>query len=195
MEIMVSMLIISVVSSVTLPAIDNFHSADRVKTDAQLLVSAIRHAKYTALQDNVLIRIVFNSDGSCFKEQIYTGSKTDKNSVIKTDSIHTDTSKYELDSEWSSISDTEETEFNPSTEIDFNEFFKEISTKVIYFKPDGYIYYNKPPSVLKIPEERLIFKYGNAAIAVDINSLGIISSESFARNEDDEYEDGEDIEW
>ncbi len=204
MEVMACMIIISIVSSITLPAIDNFHSSDRVKADAQLLVSAIRHAKYTALQDNVLIRIIFNEDGSCFKEQLFIdegdeenegATTTDMSTLISNDYANLLAEKSESDYEdgyyWASIGDTEETEFSSGTEVDLSDFSSTIVNQVLYFKPDGYIYTSGDQ---KCSELRVIFKRGGAALAVDINALGVIASEAFSRNDDDEYAD-EDIEW
>ena len=209
MEVMACMIIISIVSSITLPAIDNFHSSDLVKADAQLLVSAIRHAKYTALQDNVLIRIIFNEDGSCFKEQLFTNEGDEENEGALSSTVEEiilndyanilaekDSSNYEYGYDWSTLGDTEETEFNSGTEVDISDFSGLGGTVgdvggTLYFKPDGYIYAS---SQHKISEVRVIFKRGNAALAVDINALGVIASEAFSRNDDDTYED-EDIEW
>lgn len=209
MEVMACMVIISIVSSITLPAINNFRSSDRVKAEAQLLVSAIRHAKYTALQDNVLIRIIFNQDGSCFKEQLFTADGTEENEGALSSTVEEiilndyanilaekDSSNYEYGYDWSTLGDTEETEFNPSTEVDISDFLGLGGVigdvgGVLYFKPDGYIYTDAGN---KISEIRIIFKHGNSALAVDINALGVIASEAFLRTDDDDYED-EDIEW
>lgn len=205
MEVMACMVIISIVSSITLPAIENFHSADRVKADATLLVSAIRHAKYTALQDNVLIRIIFNEDGSCFKEQLYIAEKDPPKTLTKTIGedytnilANLTNSNYEDGFEWESLDDNaEETAFSSGTEVDVTEMQGNGGVLgdvggVIYFMPDGYIYNT---TAQKLPEIRIMFKYGSSALAVDVNALGVISSEAFARNEDEDYSEDEDVEW
>ena len=73
-EVMCVMIIISIVSSIALPAIGNFHSAERCKAEASILVSYIRQAKYQAMQENSLNRIIFLKDGdygTAFKVQKY----------------------------------------------------------------------------------------------------------------------------
>ena len=42
---------------------------------------------------------------------------------------------------------------------------------------------------VKIPEQRILFKYGSSAVAVDINALGVISSEAVPNEDDEEYFD------
>lgn len=205
LEIMACMVIISIVSSITLPAINNFRSSDRVKADGQLLVSAVRHAKYTALQDNVLIRIIFKDDGSFFKEQLYTykthvnedgtlNNIKSINSIINDDNI-----PYEEANDsgtWTSISDPEETEFSSDTDVDIKELNEYGYT--LYFKPDGYIYVDNN-GVEKLSEVRVVFKHGSSVLAVDINSLGVLSSEAFTREDDDEddgsYTEEDKVEW
>ena len=59
-EIMCVLVIISIVTSITLPSINNFRSSERCKAEASVLVSCIRQAKYQALQDNCLNRIILD---------------------------------------------------------------------------------------------------------------------------------------
>ena len=61
-EIMCVLVIISIVTSITLPSINNFRSSERCKAEASVLVSCIRQAKYQALQDNCLNRIILDYD-------------------------------------------------------------------------------------------------------------------------------------
>ncbi len=184
-EVIMVLIIISVVTSIALPSIDNFHSGERCKSEASILVSYIRQAKYQALQDNTLNRIIFNDDASSFKVQKYeVDSDYDIDEVITTDASNSAFESYD-DENWASIADLEEIDFNPVIEIESELLNNNITT--IYFKPDGYIYYyNKTESKINIlPEKRIIFKYGNSALAVDINSLGVISSESYKDEDED----------
>ncbi len=179
-EVIYVMIIISVVTSITLPAINNFHSSDRCKADASLFVNSVRLAKYSAMQDNDLNRIIFNiEDNICngFKVQRYEGEE-DMDSVM--DAVQS----YDAgDNVWSTISDEEEVEFNPSTEVNLSN--SGLPTNTIFFKPDGYIYAKYSDGVKYLLEHEIVFKYGNAAIAVDINAIGVISSEAIAQNEDE----------
>ena len=192
-EVMCVMIIISIVSSIALPAINNFHSADRCKAEASVLVSCIRQAKYQAMQDNCLNRIIFLKDGtsaSSFKVQKFDpDTETTKtfDTIIQEDS-HTTSggasgSQASYDSnDWKTIADEDEIEFNSSVDVDLTQLG---SITTFYFKPDGYIYYfNSTIQILH--EQRIIFKYGSSAVAVDINALGVISSEAVATDEVEE---------
>ena len=187
-EIMCVLIIISIVSSIAMPAINNFHSAERCKAEASVLVSYIRQAKYQAMQDNCINRLIFSPEGGAFKIQKYDpeteSNDTFDNIINKSESaptIHSQSDRYELD-DWKSIADEEEILFNSSVEVELSPFLNTIHA--IYFKPDGYIYcYNSNIQIL--PEERILFKYGSSAVAVDINALGVISSEAIPVEEND----------
>ena len=178
-EILAVMLIISVVSSVALPAIDNFRSSDRCKAEASKFVDSIRQAKYQAMQENCLNRIVFSPDGDSYKLQRYEQDIDNVSNVIAGGNSYTD-------DRWESIADEEEIDFDSSVDVDLSQFS---STKTMFFKPDGYLYcYNgsstKPVDFLT--EKIITFKYGSAKIEVRLNSLGVISSEAFSNeNEED----------
>lgn len=193
MEVICVMIIISIVSSITLPAINNFYSSERIKAEADILVSYIRQAKYQAMQDNRPNRIIFDSDDSnFFKVQtlIETVAFTGPNSLA---------GNMPYDNQnWVSIADSEEIEINSSVEADINSL--QSFGFAIYFLPDGYLYIidssTTPHTVKKMTEHRLIFRYGNAALVVDLNALGVISSSAYARseNEGDDEEDNN-ITW
>ncbi len=125
-EIMCVLIIISIVSSIALPAINNFHSSDRCKAEASVLVSYIRQAKYQALQDNCLNRLIFSPEndsdtGNVFKIQKYE-FKNVTNPFSFDEIINgevDDVDAYDYDGEyWVSIADTEEVEINSSVEVD-----------------------------------------------------------------------------
>ncbi len=199
-EVMCVMIIISIVSSIALPAINNFHSSERCKAEASVLVSYIRQAKYQAMQDNCLNRIAFLKDGdtaTAFKVQKYekedslSNLATNISSAILADKNYTQDESLYNAQYWESIADTEELEFNSSVEVDLALF----SPRALYFMPDGYIY---DTNNAKITEQRIIFKYGSSAVAVDINALGVISSEAIPVEEEnfdnDEGADGDENE-
>jgi prepilin-type N-terminal cleavage/methylation domain-containing protein len=205
-EIMCVLIIISIVSSIALPAINNFHSSDRCKAEASVLVSYIRQAKYQALQDNCLNRLIFSPEndsdtGNVFKIQKYE-FKNVTNPFSFDEIINgevDDVDAYDYDGEyWVSIADTEEVEINSSVEVDTSSLStlptitdgstgtdKEL--KVIYFKPDGFLY---DANNEMISEQRIVFKYGSSAVAVDVNAIGVISSEAIPIEEED-FDDNE----
>ncbi len=185
-EVMCVMIIISIVSSIALPAINNFHSSERCKAEASILVSYIRQAKYQAMQENSLNRIIFLKDGiygTAFKVQKYNNvddEGNDLNYLQNVDQkIEANQDNYNEENNWNTIADIDEIEFNSSVEVELPS-----TLKTIFFKPDGYLY-NENKNI--ISEQRIIFKYGSSAVAVDINALGVISSEAIPNEEDDEY--------
>ena len=193
-EVMCVLVIISIVSSIAMPAINNFHSAERCKAEASVLVSYIRQAKYQAMQDNCVNRLIFSPEGSAFKIQKYDPepeSNAAFNDIITKDElsseIHSQSDRYGLD-DWKSIADEEEILINSSVEVEFSNYLNTIHA--IYFKPDGYIYcYDSGVQIL--PEERILFKYGSSAVAVDINALGVISSEAIPVDDEGEFDNKE----
>ena len=191
-EIICVIIIIGIVSSITLPAIDNFRSGDRCKAEASVLVSYIRQAKYQAMQDNSLIRVIFDVDSgvfSTFKVQMFEPSSGNKLTGKDIDEIveKYSNSLYSKDGdgagEWVSIADSEEVEFSSSTEVAFKDWNNK---NTIFFKPDGYLYASRNDM---ISEQRIIVKYGSSAVAVDVNALGVIGSEAMATDEGDDYFD------
>ena len=179
-EIMCVLVIISIVSSIAMPAINNFHSAERCKAEASVLVSYIRQAKYQALQDNSLNRIIFSKDGTsaeAFKVQKY---EVEENENLDIETALTSTKLSYNSTHWVSIADEEEILFNSSVEVDLSQLDNGITA--FYFQPDGFIYKDKTN---KISEQRIIFRYGSSAVAVDINALGVICSEAIPVDDND----------
>ena len=191
-EVVCVMIIISIVSSIAMPAINNFHSAERCKAEASVLVSYIRLAKYTAMQDNCVNRLIFSPEGGAFKIQKYD-PETESNELfdniisIKSESAAGNQSdRYELE-DWKTIADEDEVVFNSSVELEISSNLSSIHA--IYFKPDGYLYCYNNTKINLLSEERILFKYGSSAVAVDINALGVISSEAIPNEENEEYFD------
>ena len=192
MEALACILIIAIVSDISLPAINNFHASERCKAEASQLVSYIRQAKYQAMQENSLYRLLFINTNYSYAIQKYIGTKP----YVEHPDFSTAFDTIEVtDASWESVADTDEIEFNPSIEIEFNPSLatesKEI--KVIYFKPDGYLYSS---STQLLSENNIVFKYGSAGVEVQINALGVISSEAISEENsnyfDDNYKASED---
>ncbi len=183
-EVMCVLIIISIVTSIALPSINNFYSSERCKAEASILVDYIRQAKYQAIQENSLNRIIFNEEDGAYKVQTYDSeSSYVMNSQIKSNSDISITDYN--DDDWASIADEEEIEFNPVLEVDVKAFTDSTNHYgAIYFKPDGYIYVSDGTNVSLLSEKRITIKYGNAAIAIDVNALGVISSEVLPNDED-----------
>lgn len=204
-EIMCVLVIISIVTSITLPSINNFRSSERCKAEASVFVSYVRQAKYQAIQENTLNRIIFYKDednkynGNTFKVQVYTGSASLEDIMKKAED--TEENKY-FSGEWESIADTDEIELDSSVEVDIDSLTTN-SMNIIFFKPDGYLYrrvegsktgdgITGEPFIEYIPEESITFKYGSSGLAVNINALGVISSEAISDEDDDYFSDNYD---
>ncbi len=208
LEVICVLIIISIVSSIALPALDNFYSSDRCKAEASIFVSNVRFAKYEAMQDNCLIRLVFSPEndinsGNIFKiekfivaQLLYNNEIEDtyfdideviiNNRVIDNDNENSVSQDYDS-IDWINIGEYDEIQINSTVEVDISSvnLAKKNNLMVIYFKPDGFLY---DANNDKISEQRIIFKYGNSAIAVDINALGVISSEAIPSDEN-EFDD------
>lgn len=187
-EIMCVLVIISIVTSITLPSINNFRSSERCKAEASILVSYIRQAKYQAMQDNCFKRIEFanqaEDDPNEFSVETYEG--------IQKTSLYAAMSDF---TNWASISDEDKVTIDSSVEVDLKDFT--CFNKTIYFKPDGYIYEHDDShddTETIISEQRIVFRYGSSAVAVDINALGVISSEAMTEEENDYFSDDYDPE-
>lgn len=194
MEIMASLIIISIVSSIVLPGITNFYSSDKCKAEAEIFVQNIRLARYSAIQEGKLHRIIFSEGGDAYKVQICTEPYTSY-AVMASESAMLDDENYNYEDGfyYESIVDTPEVEFNASVNVDLNEITTEmgLNTYRLYFSPDGYIY-SSPGT--KVTEARVVFSYGSAAIAVEINCMGVFRSRAVALPEDGELDEG-DIAW
>ncbi|MBQ3644898.1 MAG: prepilin-type N-terminal cleavage/methylation domain-containing protein [Candidatus Riflebacteria bacterium] len=181
-EIMCVLIIISIVSSIALPAINNFHSSDRCKAAASILVNYIRQAKYQAMQDNCFNRIRFAKNSSDDSNSIFVETYEGSNPTLR--------GAMSEDNYWASIADEDEVTIDSSVEVDLSKF--DCLDRIIYFKPDGFIYEHDDSAANSekiISEQTIVFKYGSAAVAVDINALGVISSEAIPNEEDDFFDD------
>lgn len=165
-EILVVTCIIAVVASVAMPAIDDFMSSQKISSEAELFVSSVREARYKAMQEGALHRLVLDKDNdgniSGYKIQIYreyeseTESETedkwnlseDENTDdSETGSIATTTNDEKKkiinfkeistnDDDWRSILEYEEISFDSSIEVKHNPIG---GNSIIYFYPTGYL--------------------------------------------------------
>lgn len=182
-EVLCCLIIISIVSSIALPSINNFRSSERCKAEASLLVAYIRQAKYDALQEGCTNRIVFDpNDHQFFKVQTYRPVSNPDNRVFN----GSDIPDYE-DVNWESIGDSEEIEINSVVEMELGPMFK--NRPVLYFQPDGYIHDHQQNL---LPQETILFTYGTSQMQVEINALGVLESIVFSLEEDeDAFSDGD----
>jgi len=191
MEIMTAMAIIAVVSSIVLPGAANFYSSERIKAVAEVMVQNIRMAKYRAMQEQALHRLIFSPTGDTYKLQMHIGYFEGN---IPPD-LTTPLTEEGYDSlNWESVLDTEEIEVDPGVTVTSAD----LAGKTVYFWPDGYLVTAVSGSISEtsknlLPECYILFEYGSSRIRVYLNAMGVLSSESYAV--DDDGDSDTDVLW
>ena len=191
MEVLTVLAIISVVSSIIFPAIDNFYSNDRVQATALMLISDIRMARYKAIEDQRYFRLVFSADPLTpdiidgYKIEAYIGQ--DENDNTTTEPI-TNLENYD-NTDWESILGEEE------VSLDFGVDIRKTGLpNCIYFWPSGLLVTRRLPNtnalddthITPIAEGEITFGYGNAGIKILVNAYGVFTSETYQPDEDAE---------
>jgi len=194
MEIMTAMAIIAVVSSIVLPGAANFYSSERIKAVAEIMVQNIRMAKYRAMQEQALHRMIFSPTGDTYKIQVHAGFI--ENSGFSRPDIAAGLAEENYDNiKWESILDTEEIEVDPGVTVTRSTY---LAGKTVYFWPDGYLVTAVSGSISEtsknlLPECYILFEYGSSRIRVYLNAMGVLSSESYAV--DDDGDSDTDVLW
>ena len=180
MEVLAGLAIISIVSSVVLPGMTNFFSGMQVKAEGEMFVQNVRLARYKAIEEQAVYRLIFDNDPVIMPPAAYrvqTHLAFDENVVmIPYDSTNFDQSDY-YSTNWVDSIEAEEIAFDVGTEIRTN------LPQALYFWPNGQIYATPDiykPAATPIPEYYIGFGYGSALIKVIITPMGVFSSESFA---------------
>ncbi len=187
MEIITVMAIISVVSSIVLPAITNFYSSERVKAEAEILVQNVRLGKYKAMQEQALHRLIFSPGGDAYKVQIHAdylkGATPPDLSTVLTDAGYDSLN-------WESILENEENSIDPMVVVTREAY---LQPRIIYFWPDGCLMTHDSTGISEANKKRLgecfvLFEYGSSRIRVYLNAYGVLSSESYAADDDGDAE-------
>ena len=190
MEVLSGLAIISIVSSIVLPGMANFFSGMQVKADAEILVQNIRLARYKALEDQAVYRIIFDTNPvvNPGAYRVQTHLAFDDSSGVAYDAGTFDEGDY-YSLNWVDIAE-EEFAFETGTEI-----VTDLPAE-LYFWPNGQIYTtaNLNAAASTISEHYIGFKYGSAGIKVIVNSMGVFSSESYAADMVDITDDTE-VPW
>lgn len=195
-EMMVVVCVVAVTASFALPAIDSFMASQKVAAEAENFVAGVRLARYKALQESVLHRLIFNLDANYVNAyKIEACTKYDEGSYADTSENSTTGLKVETaydSADWESILEAYEMIVDGSVSMIYSG-----SEKIIYFYPTGYLvsplltgsvaeHTLKDSNISNIDEVYVIFAYGNARVKVYINAMGVLSSESYVAEEDDE---------
>ncbi|MFA7146889.1 MAG: prepilin-type N-terminal cleavage/methylation domain-containing protein [Candidatus Riflebacteria bacterium] len=195
-EMMVVVCVVAVTASFALPAIDSFMASQKVAAEAENFVAGVRLARYKALQESVLHRLILDLDAANYVNayKIEACTKYDDGSYADTSENSTGlTVETAYDSaEWESILEAYEMIVDGSVSMIYSG-----SEKIIYFYPTGYLvsrplsatsvasHVLKDSNISNIDEVYVIFAYGNARVKVYINAMGVLSSESYTAEEDD----------
>lgn len=193
-EMMVVVCVVAVTASFALPAIDSFMASQKVAAEAENFVAGVRLARYKALQESVLHRLILDLDAANYVNayKIEACTKYDDGSYADTSTGLTVETAYDS-AEWESILEAYEMIVDGSVSMIYSG-----SEKIIYFYPTGYLvsmplsptsvtsHVLKDSNISNIDEVYVIFAYGNARVKVYINAMGVLSSESYTAEEDDE---------
>jgi len=192
MEVMTAMAIIAVVSSIVLPGAANFYSSERIKAVAEVMVQNIRMAKYRSMQEQALHRMIFSPGGDTYKIQMhigyFEGGITPDLSTVLTEEGYDSLN-------WESVLESEEVEIDPGVTVTRDPY---LAPRVIYFWPDGYLVTHDSTGISEtnkklLPECYILFEYGSSRIRVYLNAMGVLSSESYAV--DDDGDSDTDVLW
>ncbi|HOI91579.1 MAG TPA: prepilin-type N-terminal cleavage/methylation domain-containing protein [Candidatus Rifleibacterium sp.] len=183
MEVMTAMAIIAVVSSIVLPGAANFYSSERIKAVAEVMVQNIRMAKYRAMQEQALHRMIFSPGGDTYKIQMHIGY-FEGGTPPNLSAVLTEEGYDSLN--WESVLESEEVEIDPGVTVTRDVY---LTPRVIYFWPDGYLVTHDSTGISEtnkklLPECYILFEYGSSRIRVYLNAVGVLSSESYAVDDD-----------
>lgn len=190
MELLAGLALISIVSSIVLPGIANFYSGLQVKTEGEIFVQNVRLARYKAIGEQAVYRLIFDTDPVVTPPLAYrvqTHAAYDDPPIGTYDSGSYDDGDYNS-TNWFDAIEAEEIIFDTGTEIKTN------LPQVLYFWPNGQIYTDpdiNSPFATPIPEYYIAFSYGSAGIKVVVTPMGIFSSESYAADIVDAEDDSE----
>lgn len=182
------MAILSIVSTIVLPSLDNFFSGQKVEAMAIQFVNHIRLARYKAIENQAVHRIVFDSSPNfeSYKVEVFSGFNEGSALTLALDDPN---SKNYNNNNWESILDTDVIEIDPAINI----ISENGLPGCIFFWPNGQlvVQINSSPghplsdsNIIGINEYYIMMTYGSAGIRIMLNSLGVFSSESYTPDND-----------
>lgn len=179
MEVLAGLALISIVSSIVLPGVANFYAGLQVKAEGEIFVQNVRLARYKAIEEQAVYRLMFDTDPAIDSPMAYrvqTHSAFDDPPIGTYDAGTFDVGTYES-TYWFDAIEAEEIVFDSGTEI------KTDLPQTLYFWPNGQIYYSpniNDATASTIAEHYIGFNYGSAGIKVVVTPMGVFSSESYA---------------
>lgn len=178
LEMITVIVIVGVIASVTLPELSNFYSGDVVTGEAMVLINNIRRARYRAMEQQTVHRIVFSDDLLSYKVEVFNGLPAAETGA--------QLSSF-ADTNWLTVIDTDIAEFSPSISVSKDPSLP----NCVFFFPNGKavtrIDTTGPVSeanTIGIPEGYIMLTYGNAGIRIVLNAYGVFASEAYAPDDD-----------
>lgn len=169
MEILTVIMVIAVLATITVPAVDNFNSGQRVAAEAMLFIQDVRLGRNLAVESQVYHRINFKADGT------YTVDQYDNPSWTHLGAVEDSTADALPGStNWTNVLEEPYREFSPEV-----TFQRPVYYSTIFFRPDGMLVSNPSESGMPIADTVATFTYGAATLQVCLNSTGVFASEEY----------------
>ncbi|MFZ2958659.1 MAG: prepilin-type N-terminal cleavage/methylation domain-containing protein [Candidatus Ozemobacteraceae bacterium] len=168
MEIMATISIVAVFSSIALPATDNFMSGARATAEAATLVGDIRLGRYEAIRSQQVNRMNL---GKLAIANIYTLETFTKD--VESNPTSVDVGNP---ANWANLLEIPRRELSPEVVITNSS-----NLNTLFFRPDGMIVSSWTPQSpgLPISPVTIQFNYGNATMTVMISGCGALTSEEY----------------
>ena len=176
-EVMMMILIVAIMSSIALPATNNFFSGNRLAAAASVLIQDVRRARYRAMQTGKTHRLVFLDDSGNLE-----GYMVQEFEGLPTNLSTNSDSKTNYD--WETILYEDERFFDPEVIVEIDPILPDC----IFFRSDGLIVEGVSFDANLIPQAIATFTYGDSDLAVTINAMGVVSSEEVFEYDPEQYE-------
>ena len=191
-EIITVILLISIAVDAAMPLMSNFFAGQAVKNEASNFAQAIRLGRYKALENQQLHRLIFSSDWAYYKLQAAVFQDEDYLGSNPSAADYSD--YYDVNSMWQSILDDEEYEIDANVEL----LRSSDMPQCIFFWPNGTLVTRQDPglalseaNMFPLGENILGFRSGEASIRVNFGYMGVISTEDYRADIDDDIENDE----
>lgn len=172
LELLAVISIITVFSSIAMPAANNFFTGDSLSIAASTLTTDVRIARYNAMQNQTYIRLIFAADQMGWKvEQAINFVTAEPIEGELTTDCEGDLNIYDSNN-WETILDDEVHEIDPDIELEFNPAVP----PTIVFRPDGTLSQGAGFSSPPIGTVEVKFVHEESSVSVWINPSGALES-------------------
>jgi len=171
MELLAVISIIAILTSVALPAVDNFFSSQRVAAEANRFIQWVRFAKYQAMETQVYHRLYFVPDQGGYQVTAYerpTGWDAPTAVQDLSDAQSPTTTN------WVDATGEYTVEYDPVVWVD-----PPPTLPMIFFRPDGMLVTSPSYDGDPIPDLVATFTYGSSILTVNLTQIGVRASEEY----------------